>query len=380
MMNEKEILAQINSCIDCEACLEVCDTFLVTNDILRSPNGRLKIAKQIFNGDEISEEQIKAIYTCTQCGSCDQFCQKEIPLSEIIHASKTKLIERKLGPLEIHKTITKGIIEKDNSVNGDPAERLNWIPEEYRSTEVFEKKDSDTLLFLGCMSSFRVKESASASYTLLKKAGFNFKILEKEPCCGEYVYSSGDLKLAKKIFKENSDVFKQLGIKRIIVTCGGCLYAFNNIYPKYIEDWSIEIKHVMEVIDDLCKQGKLKFKQTQTQITYHDPCRTGRKLKDRDIFEEPRALLAQSCEKVLELAKNREFTQCCGAGSGVRGVESNISIKIGKKLFDELKTDVLISSCPLCVFNYNYVNYKTQSQVKSEYITEFLLKCLDENL
>ena len=135
----------------------------------------------------------------------------------------------------------------------------------------------------------------------------------------------------------------------------------------------------MEVIDDLHELGKLKFKQSSTKITYHDPCRTGRKLKDRDIFDEPRSLLSQSCEKVLDLSKNREFTQCCGAGSGVRGVESEISIKIGKKLFNELKTDTLITSCPLCVFHYNYVNFKTQSQIKSSYITEFLLKYLDEN-
>ena len=377
-MNEQEILDLTNSCIECETCLEICDTYLVTNDILKSPNGRLKIAKQIFNEGEISEEQKKAIYTCTLCSSCDQFCQKEIPISEIIHASKIKLVDLNLGPLEIHKKITKGIIEKENSVNGDPAERLDWIPEEYRSSEIFEKNDSDTLLFLGCMSSFRVKESASTSYTLLKKAGYNFKILENEPCCGEYVYSSGDMKLAKKMFKENSDMFKHLGIKKIIVTCGGCLYAFNNVYPKYIEDWSFEVKHIMEVIDDLQKQGKLKFKKSPTQITYHDPCRTGRKLKGRDIFSEPRSLLSQSCEKVLDLSKNREFTQCCGAGSGVRGVDSDISIKIGKNLFDELETDILISSCPLCVFHYNYVNYKTQSQIKSGYITEFLLKCLDE--
>ena len=377
-MNEKEILDQINSCIECEACLEVCDTYLVSNDILKSPNGRLKISDKIFNEEDISEDELKAIYTCTLCSLCDDFCQQEIPISEIIHASKINLVERNLGPLEIHKKITRGIIEKDNSVNGDPTERLNWIPEEYRKEEVFENKNSDTLLFLGCMSSFRVKESASASYTLLKKGGYDFKILEKEPCCGEYVYSSGNLKLAKKIFRENLEVFRKYGVKKIIVTCGGCLYAFNNVYPKYVKDWDIEVIHVMEVIDELNKQQKLKFKQTYSQITYHDPCRTGRKLNDRNIFDEPRSLLSQTSEKILELSKNREVTQCCGAGSGIRGVDSGLTIKIGKNIFDELENEVLVSSCPLCVFNFNYVGYKTQSNIKARYITDVLLNSLEE--
>jgi len=47
-MNKEEIIQQINSCIECEACLEVCDTFKVTQNLLQSPNGRLKIAKKLF--------------------------------------------------------------------------------------------------------------------------------------------------------------------------------------------------------------------------------------------------------------------------------------------------------------------------------------------
>ena len=377
-MNEKEILDQVNSCIECEACLEVCDTYLVSNELLKSPYGRLKIAGKIFNKVDISEEELKAIYTCTLCSACDDFCQQEIPISDVIHASKINLVERNLGPLDIHKKITQGIIEKDNSVDGDPAERLNWIPEQYRKNEVFENNKCDTLLFLGCMSSFRLKESASASYTLLKKGGYDFKILEKEPCCGEYVYSSGNLELAKKIFKENWELFRKHGIKKIIVTCGGCLYAFNNVYPKFMDDWDIEVKHVMEIIDELNKQQKLKFKQALSQITYHDPCRTGRKLKGRDIFDEPRSLLSQSSKKVLEFSKNREFTQCCGAGSGIRGVDSGLTIKIGKNIYDEMETEILVSSCPLCVFNFNYVGYKTQSNIKARYITDVLLNSLEE--
>jgi heterodisulfide reductase subunit D len=376
-MNEKEILDQVNSCIECEACLEVCDTYLVSHDILKSPKGRLEIAGKIFNEAAISEEELKAIYTCTLCSLCDDFCQQEIPISEIIHASKIKLVEQNLGPLEIHNKIMQGIIEKDNSVNGDPAERLNWIPEEYRKDEVFENKNSDTLLFLGCMSSFRVKESASASYILLKKGGYDFKILEKEPCCGEYVYSSGNLDLAKKIFRENLEVFRKHGVKKIIVTCGGCLYAFNNIYPKYLESWDIEVKHVMEVIDELNKQQKLKFKSIVSRITYYDPCRTGRKLNGRNIYDEPRSLLAQCSEKVLELPKNREFTQCCGAGSGIRGVDSGLTIKIGMSVLNDSSTKELITSCPLCTFNYRYVIYKKQLDTKVKYITDYLLDALD---
>ncbi|MBY9003850.1 MAG: (Fe-S)-binding protein [Candidatus Lokiarchaeota archaeon] len=380
MMKKDEIIEQINSCIECEACLEMCDTFTVTQNLLQSPNGRLKIAKKIFIDENISEDELKGIYTCTLCGMCDQFCQKEISISEIILESKMELVEKNIGPLDIHKKITSGIIEKENSVNGNPEERLNWLPEEYLNSELFEDQQSNTLLFLGCMSSFRVKESASASYQLLREGGYNFKIFKKEPCCGEYVYSSGNLQLAKKMFQENFDTFKKAGIKTIVATCGGCLYAFNNVYPKYVDDWDIEVKHVMQVIHELFQQKKLKFKKSDIEITYHDPCRTGRKLKNMDIFDEPRELLDNSSKVLHELSKNKEFTPCCGAGSGIRGVDSSISIKIAKNLFDDLKTEIIVSSCPLCIFNFNYVNYKTQAGIKPIYITEYLLENLEKLL
>ena len=376
-MDIEKILNAINSCINCEGCLDICDTYLVTGNLLQSPNGRLKLTKKIFTDEYVSEEEINAIYTCTLCSMCDQLCQKEIPISEIILNSKMRLVQNGLGPLEIHKKITDGIIQKKNSVNGNPEERLNWVPQNHLRTEMFENKNSDTLLFLGCMSSFRVKESASASYELLKNANYDFKILKEEPCCGEYIYSSGDLELAKKIFMDNFKLLTKAGVRKVITTCGGCLYAFNNIYPKYVPNWNIEITHITLIIYDLYKSGKLKFKKLKKGITYHDPCRTGRKLDGMDIYNEPRELLRNTSESVSELSKNKEFTPCCGAGSGIRGVDSSISIKIGSSILNDILTEDLITSCPLCVFNYRYAGYKTQINKRIKYITDYLLEALE---
>ena len=176
-MNEKKILNEIQSCLDCKSCLEVCDTYKVTGEEFKSPNGRLKIAEKIFNNQDIINEEILGIYTCTLCASCDLVCQQSISIADIIHSSKIKLVEQNKAPLEIHNKIIKGIIEKDNSVGGNPEERLDWLPEQYKREEIFEEKKSDTLLFFGCMSSFRVKESASAPYEILKIAVYDFKIL-----------------------------------------------------------------------------------------------------------------------------------------------------------------------------------------------------------
>ncbi len=375
-MDENIILEEITSCIDCKNCNEVCDTFLVTQNPLQSPNGRLKIAEKIFNNEEITEDERFGLYTCTLCALCDLICTQSINISKIIHASKIKLVEKNKGLFEIHNKIIGGILDKQNSVGGNPEERLDWLPDEYRNIEIYENKNSDTLLYLGCMSSFRVKESASASYEILKSADFDFKILENEPCCGEYIYSAGKLDLAKKIFRENFELFKKKGIKNIIVTCSGCLYAFNNVYPDYIEDWNINVKHIVQIVYDLEKQGKIKLNKLEREITYHDACRMGRKLKNMDIYDEPRELLTKGGFSVNDLEAKRIDSPCCGAGSGVRGVDSELCIKMGSNLINNVKDDELITSCPLCVFNFRYVDYKKKLGKTYRYITDCILEAI----
>ena len=375
-MDKDNILQNIQACKDCKTCMEYCDTYLVSNDVLKSPNGRLKIAEKVFTDKEITEEELIGLYTCTLCALCDLACQQNILISEIVHSSKMKLVEQNKAPLPIHKKIIQGIIEKDNSVNGNPDERLNWLPEEYKETEIYEDKDSDTLLFLGCMSSFRVKESASAAYKILKESDFNFKIFKSEPCCGEYIYSAGDLDLAKRVFQTNLELFRSKGIKNLIVTCGGCLYAFDKVYPLYFKDYNINVKHIIDIIYELESKKKINLNPLNKSITYHDPCRLGRKYNRRPLYMEPRALLRKCGLEVKELAEEHNDCPCCGAGSGIRGVDSSISIKIGKQLFDKVKTEEIASSCPLCVFNFRYVNHKNQSDKKIRYITDYILESL----
>ena len=95
--------------------------------------------------------------------------------------------------------------------------------------------------------------------------------------------------------------------------------------------------------------------------------------KSGPLYSEPRKLLNKCGLKVKELSSDPEECPCCGAGSGIRGVESSICIKIGKELFNNIETKEVVTSCPLCVFNFRYVNYKNQMDKESKYITDYIL-------
>ena len=363
----KKLLVQIDSCDDCKKCIDVCPTYIASGEELFSPLARLKSAKQIFEGKEVSEGIVESMYNCPECARCDEVCPKHIKISEIIALTRVELVEHGFAPLEGHKKIINGIMEKGNSVNGDPENRLDWVP------DAFEERESDTLLYLGCLPSYLVKETAKSSYLLLKAAGVDFRILADEGCCGVYLYDAGAIDQAREIFAENTRRFNDLGIKKIITPCAGCYRCFKRYYPELIEEANFEVLHVVEVLHELVKTGKLRFKTDDKVLTYHDPCRLGRK---EGLYDEPRELLGACGYEIDELEENRAMGMCCGAGAGIRSIYRNLSMEIASNLLDEA-SETVVTSCPFCVFNMNYASRKKGKDTSVKYITEVLYEMCD---
>ena len=97
-----------------------------------------------------------------------------------------------------------------------------------------------------------------------------------------------------------------------------------------------------------------------------------------NIYEEPRELLDKCGLSVKDLEANRKNSPCCGAGSGIRGVDSGLCIDIGTNLINSATTNEIVSSCPLCVFNFRYVNYKKQLGKEYKYITDSILESIQK--
>jgi heterodisulfide reductase subunit B len=104
----------------------------------------------------------------------------------------------------------------------------------------------------------------------------------------------------------------------------------------------------------------------------------GRKLKNMDIYDEPRELLTKCGFSVNDLEAKRINSPCCGAGSGVRGVDSDLCIKMGSSLINNIPDEEIITSCPLCVFNFRYVDYKKKLGKMYRYITDCILEAMQK--
>ena len=363
-----DILELAKTCIDCGECVDVCPTYTVTGNPLFSPPRRLKTAVTIFEGGEVDDLHVESIYNCPKCMKCEAVCPESIPITRVIHESRKELVRRGLGPTEKHNKVIEGILEKGNSVNGDPAKRLDWLPEE------FPKHESDTLLYMGCLPSYLVKDSAASSYLVLKKLGVDFMLLEDEGCCSTYLYESGRTDLAGEFFQKNIERFKSLGIREMVVPCNGCLKCFKYFYPDLLGEMDFKVRHVVEVIYDALKETPTVLGKVRETATYQDQCRLAR---GEGITEGPRQILDWCGLELKEAEHNREQASCCGAGAGIRSVYRDLSMEIAANMLGETSTDLIISACPFCTFNLNYTSKKKELNKTVTYFTNLVLRALE---
>ncbi len=355
-------------CTGCGACLRVCPTYRASGRELLGPVRRIQSALSIIAGTQPDESLIESVYSCPGCGRCVQVCPENVPVPALVHRSRIELVRRGFGPLEKQERIIASVMRDGNAVGGDPAARLDWLPEK----DV--RHDSDTLLYLGCMASYLVTEAARGTYGVLKKLGLDVTVLDDEGCCGIYLYSAGAVDRAGEFFLKNSERFASLGIKKIVVPCNGCLKCFKYYYPELLGDFPFEVRHAVSVIWELIKDRKPEIAQLGFTAAYHDSCRLAR---GEGITEEPRSLLNACGIDLRELPENRKNAACCGSGGGIRSVYRGLSLEIAAGLIEEAPAGHLITACPFCAFNLSYASRKKRLDKKTSYFSTHVLQALE---
>ena len=362
-MELKEAVDQIKSCTECNACLDICQTYEVTHNEAFSPTGRLQAALSLFQGNELDTEAVDSIYNCLKCARCHIVCPQGIDIVAIVRKAQIHLVRQGIGPLERPNNIMEGIQKLGNAVNGDPTKRWDWIP------GGFPKGESDTLLYVGCAACFLSPKAAISSYLLLRELGVDFMILQDEGCCGDYYYNTGRIDLAQEKFRENTERLKRSGIRKIITICADCYHTFNHLYPELLGQEDFEITHVAKLLPDLLKGKTLNG--AGGKVIYQDPCGLGRL---EGIYDEPREALRLCNIKVSDMLQSGELAACCGAKniSNFR----DMSIEIAAKLLYQASSSPIVTSCAFCLFGLNYAARKTGKDNKIQYLSEVILDSL----
>jgi heterodisulfide reductase subunit D len=182
-----------------------------------------------------------------------------------------------------------------------------------------------------------------------------------------------------QVAKHNVEAIKKMGAKKVLFACAGCFRTAKIDWPRLLgEELPFEVVHITEFLEDLIKQGKIKWeKSIDKTITYHDPCHLGRHV---GVYDAPRYVLSHiPGVKFVEMDRIKEFQRCCGAGGGVKAGIPDLAEGIAQSRVKdalETKADLLSSACPFCKRNLMDGRDSMKADIDVEDIIELVAQAL----
>ena len=324
------------------------------------PSGKLFIGRGVLEGilTLADDDTLQRIYACTGCRSCEQQCgvYHHEHIFEAVQAIRTEAITQ--GFLNPAYIIMYDGLRRDDNVFGKPkAERGAWA--EGLEVKNATKEKVDVLYHAGCMLSFdeELREVPRGAITVLKAAGVDVGIMgQEEACCGGRAYEVGYLGEFTKYAQHSMETFNTLGVSKVVTSCSDGYSTFKSLYPKVEGKMNFEVLHMVEYLDQLIKESRVKFnRKLSRKVTYHDPCHLGRHVSP-GVFDPPRDILKSlPGVDLIEMERIRENSWCCGAGGGVKEACPDLALWTAKERINEAiatGADTLVTACPWCERNF----------------------------
>lgn len=174
-------------------------------------------------------------------------------------------------------------------------------------------------------------------------------LYELDPYSGVLLY---DLGLEEYIEPHISNVYELLknrGVNRVITVDPHTTFMMKEVYPKYIKNYDIEVKHYLELFSRGAEKiGTVDIEDIPKEFVIHDPCVMTR---DLGIVEEARKLAARLGINILEPENTKKDTACCGGP--VEYAFADLSHQISSIRIKELaaRSKNILVSCPICLIN-----------------------------
>jgi Fe-S oxidoreductase len=342
-------------CLRCSWCtygawpenLPLCPIYWHFPSFTFSGGGYLFLALALLeNKIDFNQSVADFAFSCGGCIACDTKCsvirshKSGVHILDAIRLLRSESVKRGFIPEGAAKKIYDEVKKA-----GDYGQAHGFkLPEKIRSDK------AETVIFAECNHSRSQKDIAAATASLLEKIGQPATQFVEKGCCGSTLYDFGFWEELEPLVKANWAKIKALKSRQFVFINPHCQEFIIKRYPEILPDYSpINNQHLSQLLAAAFKDGKLKSKDNgKVRVSYHDPCYLGRGL---GIYDAPREVLgALKGVEIVEMARNRENSFCCGART-LGNYVPNLSEDTAReriKDFDATGADLLITACAYC--------------------------------
>ncbi len=270
-----------------------------------------------FAASVIGPQKVRSdtVWSCMQCNACVEICPVGIEQAPIINQLRRRLVDE--GDLDTGLQSTLETIHKSgNSFGQNRRRRGRWTEGLEFEVPDARKNPVEVLWFVGDYASFdpRSQEAARSLARLLHAAGVDFGILyDGERNSGNDVRRAGEEGLFESLAEQNIATIEGCEFGRIVTTDPHSLNTLRHEYPELGGgEWTV-LHHTSLLLEVLEAERLEVAEPLGCRATYHDPCHLGR---FQGEYEGPRRILELLGCTLVEMPRNRDNSFCCGAGGG----------------------------------------------------------------
>jgi len=404
-LNSGNLAAYMEACVHCGQCATACHFYEVTGDPKYTPayklfpmaraHKRTKWPWRWFGGPTVTEADLQEweellFDSCTMCGRCTQVCPMGIDIASIVAASRQAFAAAGRGPKDLFEA-AENVRDKGSPLGVTPTVfdgRVEWLEDDYEVDLPIDKKGADVLLTVSSIELMKYPKSIVAMARLFNQAGVNWTFSSHGYEATNFGFLAGKSDIAKLAIERIVSAAEDLGTKTLVIPeCGhayGVLrWSGANILGRPLP---FHAMHITEYLAKLKREGKLKFKQHEGSITYHDPCQVSRR---GGATADARYLLEDMAADFREMTPTGNFNWCCGGGGGVQAMSRAADLRhkvfqIKMKQVEDTGADMMISACANCRLTMDdskaYWNWDRGLESLVELLADNLIEDVDHSV
>ncbi|VCU53516.1 Lactate utilization protein A [Thermus thermophilus] len=362
---EGEVMAHaVEACVHCGFCLPTCPTYVVLQEEMDSPRGRIFLMKEVLEGNLKLEEALPYLDRCLACQACVTACPSGVPYGELI-ATFRLWSEEKRHRFPLERVFRLGFLRTlpyperfrplaklgaglkpllkplplPKPLKAPLALLPDRLPEEAPYGEVYPAKGERRArvgLLLGCAQRVLRPSINQATIQVLQENGVEVVAVPEQACCGALNLHAGDKEGARALARKNLKAFRD--VDYVVTNAAGCGSGMKE-YPLLFlgEPEEEEAQALAAKVKDLSVLlDELGFTPPPTprrplRVAYHDACHLAHA---QGVREAPRRLLKAAGLEVLE---PREWELCCGSAGTYNLFQPEIAEALGRRKAENLK-------------------------------------------